>query len=432
MGAPKVSDLFRLLAVFILPVLLVAAPAGIAAQSTPLEILFWYPDLDRVRESNQELVKSFNDSVGRALGIRVSAKSQGNPAELGRRLAAAAASGTAPDVSVVEAGILGPLIGAGAIASLDGLVERDRYDLSDFRPGLLRDSFIGGRLYALPFLRSVPVLYMNLDILRQAGLDVRGPADWKDLERYCRAIKERTGHPGLILGSEIVLYETFLLQAGTSLLAEDGRSCNIASEPALEAVRFFRRLSDEGLVRILSSRDLTKSIPDPSSLKCGMWYMSSAAAAPLGTLARLFRFELGAAPLPILLRGGAVPGGYNLAISAGLAPSRREAAWEFVKWMTASEQSVRSSVRTGYLPLRPGPTASEDLGTYLSGTLSARAALAQLSSAGGRRQVPSYPEVSRVILAALDAAWTEGRDVDAVFTAAASRCDALLAGSGGT
>lgn len=402
-----------------------SAQAGTASKA-PTEILYWFAYADKVQECNLALTKKFNETLGAQKGIHVTAEYQGDYAALNQKLQAAAVAGSTPDVAVIEIGTVGTFADNGLFQSLDEYVARDRFDLSDFQKGLLGNSTVGGKLVALPFMRSTPILYMNTSILKKAGLDLAGPKTWDELAAYCRTIKDKTGAYGLTMASDIWMYEAYLLQAGTSVLSEDEKSSNIASKAAKDAVRFFRDLKDGGYIRILANADLSKSTADVVNQKCGMWFQTTAGLTTYMGLAKANGFEVNTAFMPKKARYGVASGGSNLAITSRGDKARKAAAWEFLKFMTDTEQTAYASAYTGYMPSRMSAINSETMKTLYQAKPQFRVGVDQLAYATKRPLSTGYTEASKVITSALDAVWVNGQDIDTVFSEAEKRVNALL------
>ena len=51
----------------------------------------------------------------------------------------------------------------------------------------------------IPYSLSNPVLYINKDILREAGLAEDGPATWQEVSEFAKTVKEKTGKYGFYM-----------------------------------------------------------------------------------------------------------------------------------------------------------------------------------------------------------------------------------------
>ena len=83
----------------------------------------------------------------------------------------------------------------------------DKFDKED--AGFLRDKFLPnvlelavnseGSQVGIPYSLSNPVLYINKDILREAGLPEEGPATWQEVSEFAKTVKEKTGKYGFYM-----------------------------------------------------------------------------------------------------------------------------------------------------------------------------------------------------------------------------------------
>lgn len=396
------------------------------ASAEPTELLFWYAYSGAVQETNEHLTATFNETVGREKGIHVTAAYQGAYNDLNQKLQAAFVGGDTPDVFVMEIGSTGMFAQNGVITSLDSRIGRDGFDLADFQDGLLGNCRVDGQVYALPYMPSTAILFMNTTILDSAGLDPSGPETWDELAMYVRTVKEETGLYGLTLVSNLWFYEAFLLETGTSVLSADERSTNINSEEARNVVEFWKDLSDAGYIRILSSAEGSKMSADIVNQNTAMWFYSTAGITTFMGLAAANGFAIDTAFMPRLVDYGTSTGGSNLVISSGSSEREQDAAWEFVKWMTAAEQTVYASSQTGYMPSRKSSIDDPSMTQLYEAMPQFRVAVDQMAYAQPRPMNPGYTEAGNIITSALDAVWIAGQDVRTVFADAQERVDRLL------
>lgn len=392
----------------------------------PTELLYWYAYSGVVQETNEYLTKTFNETVGKEKGIHVTAEYQGAYNDLNQKLQAAFIGGDAPDIFVMEIGSTGMFAQNGVITELDSKIKRDKFDLSDFQDGLLGNCRYNGMIYGLPYMPSTAILFMNTTILKDAGLDINGPKTWDELAQYCKTIKEKTGLYGLTLVSNLWFYEAFMLEAGTSVLSDDERSTNINNEAALNVVKFWKDLSDAGYVRILSSADGSKMTADIMNRKSAMWFYSTAGITTFMGMAKASNFTLNTCFMPKLKDYGTSTGGSNLVISNKSSKEEKEAAWEFVKWMTDTKQTVYASSKTGYMPSRKSAIDAPEMAQLYAAMPQFKVAIDQMKYAKNRPMNPGYTEGGSIITSALDAVWVTGQDMHSVFAEAKQRVDKLL------
>ena len=75
------------------------------------------------------------------------------------------------------------------LVELDQFIKKDKsFDLNDYIPGLIADGYYEGKLYAMPVLRSTPLLYVNGDMLAEAGLPRRAPKTWDEFREFSKKV----------------------------------------------------------------------------------------------------------------------------------------------------------------------------------------------------------------------------------------------------
>jgi sn-glycerol 3-phosphate transport system substrate-binding protein len=393
---------------------------------TPTELLYWYAYSGVVQETNEYLTQTFNETVGKEKGIHVTAEYQGAYNDLNQKLQAAFIGGTSPDVFVMEIGTTGMFARNGMITELDSRIERDNFDLSDFQDGLLGNCRVDDSVYGLPYMPSTAILFMNTTILEDAGLDTDGPETWDELAMYCKTIKEKTGLYGLTLVSNLWFFEAFMLEAGTSVLSDDELSTNINSEAAFNVAKFWKDLKDAGYIRILSSADGSKMTADIMNQKSAMWFYSTAGITTFMGLAKANDFTMNTCFMPKLTHYGTSTGGSNLVISNKSSVQEKDAAWEFITWMTATGQTVYASSKTGYMPSRKSAIDAPEMRQLYAAMPQFKVAIDQMPYARKRPMNPGYTEGGSIITSALDAVWITGQDIYSVFSDAQQRIDRLL------
>ncbi len=226
----------RSLAGALILAVLLAVPAGAAAQSAPpplgapsetpgapLRLELWTIELARdftpfVEESlaGFEATRPGTDVVWRDLTL----------GELEQRLAEAHARGAAPDVVNVNVPLALGFAERGWLRDLRPALDAD--DEARYFPGLLASFRIGGRTLALPWYLTAPVLFYDPDAFVAAGLDPDAPpATTGEALDTARTLHARLGTPGLWpnLGGQQLLYR--FLEAGLPVTDADGRRAAI-------------------------------------------------------------------------------------------------------------------------------------------------------------------------------------------------------------
>ncbi|MVB10327.1 Bacterial extracellular solute-binding protein [Caprobacter fermentans] len=381
--------------------------------ASPTKITFWYAWTDKIQENNVNLAKQFNETVGKEKGIEVDAQYQGSYDDVHQKLQAAYVSGSTPAVSVMEISSIKRFAQNGVIEPLSPYIQQDGVDMNDFYQGLLQNCKVGDAWYGLPYLRSTPILYMNTTLLEKAGLDPSGPKTWEELADYCKTIKEKTGAYGLSMYSYIWTLEAFFLENGTSVLNKDESATNLNTDQGKYVLKYFRDLIDKGDVRCVAGADSSKVDADYMNQKCAMWFASTANLSKALSVAKQNHFEVNICYIPKNVQYGVPTGGCNLVMTTKISEKEKKAAWEFIKWMTDTEQSAYASKYTGYVTSRKSATKTSTIQDLYKTTPQFKVALDQLNDCSvGRPMNPGYTEASKELVNVMDAVWVNGADID--------------------
>ncbi|SFE08046.1 sn-glycerol 3-phosphate transport system substrate-binding protein [Paenibacillus catalpae] len=387
--------------------------AGSQATSSPSEaganggsskkivIKYWYAFGDKIEEAKLHLVEGFNDSQDR---IEVVAEHQGDYEDLHAKVQAAFAAGNAPAVTDLESSSTGVFARSGMLEELTAFAERDNAELQleDFNPGLMGNAYVDEKLYGLPFMRSTPILYKNVTLLKEAGLDPEGPKSWDELEQYSRVLKEK-GKTGMTVPADIWFYEALVAQSGGKMLSDDGKSAAFNSPEGVAPVEFWKKMVGEGLFKIpVGDEAGATADKDWANQLSAFKFASTAGVNGSLEIAKGNGFEMKTSFMPANKDYGVPTGGCQLVITAKQSDEEKEAAWEFLKWMTSKENTIYQHKNVGYLPTRLSALESEDLKAHFKEFPQYKVAVDQLEYARPRPMESAYPEVTKIIREAIE------------------------------
>lgn len=271
-----------------------------------------------------------------------------------------AAAGTPPDVILQGGRDFGLFVTKGVVQSLDGLIARDHYDLSDFFPICLQLTTWKKHVYGLPDDLNLLGLYYNKDLFNRAGIphppftwDAPGWS-WQIFAQTARKLTSQTGIPSFgadFGGTAPTNIATVLWAYGGDFLSADWTRCLLDQPPAIAAIQY---LSD------LMLRD--RAIPNPAvpnqqsapSFLNGRIAMHVAGAFFSNPASQTIKsFSWDAAALPSGSAGAfSVAGGtQGSSWSITAATKHREGAWRLTQWM-ASPQSLSVLTEHGWIGAR--------------------------------------------------------------------------------
>ncbi|MCM3669692.1 ABC transporter substrate-binding protein [Mesobacillus maritimus] len=363
-----------------------------------VELTYWYAWGDKIGENNENLVQQFNESQDK---VHVTAEFQGTYDELHAKTQAAVAAKNPPEVTMNEISAIETFAKAGMTQDLTPFVEADsEVNLDDFNPGLMGNSYVDEKLYGLPYLRSTPIMYVNKTIFEEAGIDLKNIVTWEDFASVAKQLttEERVG---ISMPIDIWFYEAFVAQAGGQMTNEEGTEVTFNDAPGVEALSLWKSMHEEGTLRIPGGEPKAaadQARQDFVNGKSAMFFSSTADLSLMLQLAEENGFELDTAMMPKHKEQKVPTGGANLVMMAGLDEEKQQAAWEFIKFMTATEQTAYASEYTGYLPSRISAQETEKIQKLYQEKPQFEVAVEQLQYGNARPMVAGYPEVVKILV----------------------------------
>ncbi len=329
------------------------------------EIVFWHAMSNAQEAALTAITDEFNAT--NEWGITVTLVNQGAYNDLSTKLTASAASDTLPDLSQAYNNWVTSYIDK--IIPLDDFVARD-YDEMDYEDILqsYRDEnsefgFISG----MPFNKSTYLYFYNKTLFDQLGLSA--PETWDDLITIGQTFQSELGMVSLGYDDLAGLIEATLLQNGAEYISEDGAEFD--TEEGLEAITYLMDLYNNGYARLVGE-DLYFSGPLGNCLIGA--YVGSSTGVSYITMNE--GYELGVSTLPGNTTKAANTAGTNVMMFT-TDLNKQAAAWEYLKFLTNTENTVYWAMQTGYMPVRTSGFESEEYQEYMAGSEAAQACYAQ-------------------------------------------------------
>lgn len=397
-----------------------------AASGDVTEIKYWYCWTGATQENNIELADQFNETIGKEKGIHVTAEYQGTYDECHQKLQAAYVANETPALSVMEISTIRRFAENGMLEALDSYVNESGVDMSDFYEGLLPNCYVDDTIYGLPYLRSTPIMYCNNTLLNEAGWDYKDIKTWDDLKAAATAVHDKTGKYGASQYSYLWTLDAFMIEHGSSILNESEDATLLNTAEGKEVIGFWRDLIDQGIVHAYNHTEQDKVTTDVQNLNTAIWFGSTGSLKDNLAIADELGFELGTAYIPKAVEYGTPTGGCCVVMMSNIS-DKEKAAWEFMKYMTETEQAIKSSIKTGYLPSRKSAGESDTMQKYFVEMPLAKVALDQLGFVKrAAYSNPNYTEAGAEIEKALDAIYLNGADIDSTLADLETKVNKIL------
>ena len=342
-----------------------AAAETSAPSGDKIEIEYWHVNSDsQGGQTVDELVKKFNESNDH---IHVTAKyNQDMYKGLMQNLQAEEATGNAPALCQVGWAFLDYFSNNFPyVAPQDAI---DKYDSSDktfltdhFLPNVLNLTVnSNGDTVGIPYSVSDPVLYINRDLLKEAGLSEEGPKTWEEVHEFAKTVTEKTGKYGFYCQTPADFWaqQALIESNGGSMIQKDASGktqAAFAFPEGIETMQLLRDMITEGCAMNVSWDEGCQSFIDGS---CAMLYTTIARRASIQKGAA---FDAASVMSPTFGdKPRKVPaGGCFLAITAQ-DDEQIAAAWEFEKYLYSIESMAAWTIGTGYTPPRKDVADAEN------------------------------------------------------------------------
>ena len=246
--------------------------------------------------------------------------------------------------------------------AIDAYDPEDKNFLSDnFLPNVL-DLAVNnaGEQVGIPYSVSNPVLYINVDLLKEAGITDFEMKTWEDVIAASEQVREKTGKYGLYMQepADFWAQQAFMESNGAQLLtanADGSYEATFASEEGIEAMQAYADMVKDGSALHITWEEGNQAFVDGN---CAMLYTTIARRAYVQNNCQ---FEVKTVKSPTW---GDKPrkvcaGGCFLAITAQ-DPEQIAAAWEFEKYLYSVESMAAWTIGTGYVPPRKDVAEAEN------------------------------------------------------------------------
>lgn len=388
-----------------------------------IELEFWYSWQDKVAENNQELTEKFNETVGKENNIRITAEYQGSYDELHTKLKSAFIANEQPAISVMEIASIKSFADAGMIEPLESYISDEKE--SQFLPGLMDNSYVDGKLYGVPYLRSTPIFYYNKTLFDQAGI-TSAPTNWEELASTSKQL-ESIGVKGFGFLNDIWHFEAYTQGNGGNIVNADETEAIFNQAPAVKAVEFLKEGIEKYNFKYYSGNNASDTrTTEIMNQKIGMWVDSTGSLNNTLDIAGQNGYEIGTAFIPCGKEYSVPTGGCNIVMTSKLTDEEKEAAALFINFMTEEEQVVYSHKKTGYLPTTISSTTHPEIEALYESTPQFKVAVDQLQYGHGRPMNKAYGEAYNVYINALDQIFTTDVKVQDTLDKAAMEATKLL------
>lgn len=315
----------------------------------PVEISFWHAMSGDLEKTLENLTNKFMEANP---NIKVNLQNQSTYNDLQQKMTATLAS--PKDLPTLTQAYPHWMINAmqdELLVDLKPYIENETIgseNYNDMLEGFKTASEIDGKIYGMPFNKSTEVIWYNKTLFDELGLEV--PTTFEEFAQVAKTITEKKGIVGAGFDSLNNFYTTYLKNKGVDFNSKT----DVTSAESVEAANYYLDGIKEGYFRIAGT-DMYLSGPFANET-LGM-YVGSNAGESFVKQGVDGKFEIGVAPYPA---ESVMQQGTDLYMFSSATAEQRTAAFEFLKFLTSTENQITWGVETGYIPATHAAISSDE------------------------------------------------------------------------
>jgi sn-glycerol 3-phosphate transport system substrate-binding protein len=411
----------------------IALLAGAAVAQAPVEVPFFYPVA--VGGPITKIIDAFAaDFEKENPGVKLRPIYSGSYQESIAKALTAVKSGDPPVTSILLSTDMFTLIDEDAIVPFDDLIKTadDKAWLKSFYPAFMENSQTGGKTWGIPFQRSTVVLFYNKAAFKEAGLDPdRPPQTWTQMREYAQKLTKRDASGNVSQwgvqipssGFPYWLFQGLAIENGVNLMNQAGTEVYYDTPEVVGALQYWLDLVNKYKVHPPGIVEWGTTPKDFFERKVAMMWTTT---GNLTNVKNNAKFDFGVAMLPASKQRGSPTGGGNFYIFKKSTPAQREAAFKFIKWVTAPERAAQWGIDTGYVAVRADAWETPVMKKYVAGFPAAAVARDQLPFAKAELSTHDNQRVTKALNDGLQAALTGTKGAAQALKDAQREADRLL------
>ncbi|MBM7715176.1 multiple sugar transport system substrate-binding protein/sn-glycerol 3-phosphate transport system substrate-binding protein [Bacillus thermophilus] len=334
---------------------------GKSGKGDPVTIEYWYPNAEtQGGKTVTELINQFNESQDKIVvkGVYNPGMYQG----LMQNLQSAVAAGNSPAVVQIGWSYREYFSNNFQYTEPQTIIEKYFPDDKDYVKEKFLDNVLelavnnDGSQVGLPYSLSVPILYLNMDILNEAGIKTSELNTWEEVAKASEKITEVTGKKGLYIAEPTDTWNVQqMLESNGGKTIADGKAA-FASEEGVETYKFYQDLIKGGSALHIGIDEGQQAFV---SGDVGMAHLT---VAQRKNVTENGNFEAMAVPSPTFEgKELKVPAGGSLLAITAEKEEEQKGAWEFMKFLYEPDSVAAWTQGTGYLPETTDATENKEL-----------------------------------------------------------------------
>jgi len=405
---------------------LLVASAGCGGSSSSngvVNVTVWHGYEDIEGKAMTSAAARFNATHPK---IHVTVQNYGNADYALQKVLTAIRGGAYPDIAYLYGSWAANIARSPTAVDLSSRIKEPGVNWNDFWPAERQAVQVGDKVIGMPALVDNLALVYNKKLFDQAGIPYpTANWTWDDFRAAAQKLTDPSakqfGWAYVADGSEDTVwrFDALLWQAGGDILNSDNTKAEFNSPAGVQAAT---------LLQQMATVDHSVYLDNGNGNYANLFNS--------GKIAMLFTGPWDLSGFPDVDYGVQVlPGDQNHQTISGPdqwvlfdnGSERRDAAWEFLKWFTASEQAMAFSLATGDLPIRASQTDLPDYPKYVEKYPGIDMFVKNEANAEKARPVlATYNEISQAMGQALQAVLLGKAEPKQALDQAAQQVDQIL------
>ena len=331
----------------------------------------------------------------------------------------------------------------GFLVPLNDSLKADGIDLaSKLPPAYIKGGTYEGTTYGIPTRGHPQLLLYRKDLFKKAGVEV--PKTWKELIAASKTIKDKTGKDGIAMyygkgnaAQNLFLWYAFLKSAGEDIF-NDKMLPTFNSPAGIEATQYYVDLLLKYKVASPGSKffkeyEASQAVAQDHAAMVIVWWWHYGVLTNPEKAKAVVTANMGFAPVPAWEGRGKATLALSMPIGISHASKNKEAAWEFLKWLTNPDLEKenfldKSDPKTRTIVVVQKKNLVDPEINEVSGGMH-KAAAASLAVSDTFPMMPEWPEVASSLEVAISNI-AGGADTKTEMDKAAAEVKAIMKRSG--
>ena len=326
-----------------------------------------------------------------------------------------------PDIVLISTQYLNTLVNKNILVDLSKLIPRREY--KDIDSKYWKPVQINNRTYGFPFMYDVFMLFINQNILWNAGLrDYKEPTNWNDINKMAERIHYLDNRKwGLFIPLENIEEFTSFIKSYTGIDIIDGDALKVNSAKTIEAMHFLQSLVyDKKLMPPKTTLDEVHTI-----FLSGKLAMMMSLSSELVYITSNFPYNLDVWKIPSYNRKGPYIKGNCLAIINKNNGKNIDKAFDLIEFLSNKENSIKWFTHTGSPPLKKSIKESLELLVFYENNPNYSIPMLELGQGRLFPKIKHYDEINVIIKNSMEEIMINGENPEKSLNRAQEKIDSL-------